>query len=57
MRRLPIELMTRIIELVHNPLPEAGDVLATRKTLCQNELASFMRVSKVIISANFVIFS
>jgi hypothetical protein len=50
MCRLPVELMTRIIELTRQPLPEAGDETVTRKTLCQNELASFMRVSKVGIS-------
>jgi hypothetical protein len=47
MCRLPVELMARIIELVQQPLPKAGDPKAERKDLCQNELASFMRVSKV----------
>ena len=44
---LPVELMARIIELVKQPLPEIGDSKATMKELCQNDLASLMRVSKV----------
>ena len=47
MCRLPVELMARIIELVKRPLPEIGDPEATMKELCQNDLASLMRVSKV----------
>lgn len=47
MCRLPVELMARIIELVQQPLPEVGDQKAERKDLCQNELATFMRVSRV----------
>jgi hypothetical protein len=47
MCRLPVELMARIIELVQQPLPEVGDPKAERKDLCQNELATLMRVSKV----------
>jgi len=47
MCRLPVELMVRIVELVRQPLPEIGDPKATMKELCQNNLASLMRVSKV----------
>jgi hypothetical protein len=47
MCRLPLDLMTRIIEMVHVPLPVPGDPSVTWDNLRQRDLATLMRVSRV----------
>jgi hypothetical protein len=47
MCRLPIELMARIVEFTRNPLPAAQDKDVTWKHLCQPELVTLMRTSRV----------
>jgi hypothetical protein len=51
MCRLPIELMALIIEFSRKPLPfvpdEEAPISSKWKDVCQPELATFMRVSKV----------
>jgi hypothetical protein len=47
MCRLPLDLMTRIIEMVHVPLPVPGDPCVTWDELRQQDLATLMRVSRV----------
>jgi len=47
MCRLPLDLMTRIIEMVRVPLPVPGDPAVTWDDLRQQDLATLMRVSRV----------
>jgi hypothetical protein len=54
MCRLPIELMALIIKFSRKPLPfvpdEEAPIASKWKDVCQPELATFMRVSKVSLS-------
>lgn len=47
MCRLPLDLMTRIIEMVQVPLPYPGEPGVTWERLRQRDLATLMRVSRV----------
>ena len=47
MCRLPLDLMTRIIEMVRVPLPCPGDPRVTWSDLRQQDLATLMRTSRV----------
>jgi len=54
MSRLPLDLMTRIIEFVQVPLPVPGGPWADWKQLRQRDLAILMRVSRVSTASALV---